>query len=268
MAGISVPARYGREVQIDVCGSCGGLWFDQQESQHLSPAGTLHLLEHVTLRPSHSIQPRSPCPRCRQTLLDVTDQQRSTRFSYRRCPAGHGRFITAYHFLREKHLVRELTAREVEDVRAHVQQVNCVNCGAPVSLGGAVACGHCATPVSMVDPQQLRRELETLRRADAATRSVDPTLPVRLLQERAAAERAWANLPGERSWAAELLADRTEGIAQAVVRLLGRGRGAPASETDVGKAPAHPGDMQGHAAAVGEVRADTKRRPLRRGVGR
>ena len=218
---LGLPARYGRVLQVDLCTGCGGLWFDQQESQQLSPAATLKLLDRLTLRPSRGLQPKSPCPRCRQTLLEVTDQQRGTKFTYRRCPSGHGRFITAYHFLREKHLVRELTVAEIDEVRTRIQQVNCVNCGAPISLAGPLACGHCATPVSMVDPQQLRRELDTLSLADARARTLDPTLPVRLLQERAATERAWANLPGDRSWVDDLMADNTTGIAQAAIRLLG-----------------------------------------------
>lgn len=218
---VGLTARYGQVLHVDVCDGCGGLWFDNQESQQLSPGATLKLLERLTLHPSRTVQPKSPCPRCRQTLLDVTDQQRSTRFTYRRCPAGHGRFITAYHFLREKHLVRELTAVEVDEVRARIQQINCVNCGAPVSLAGPLACGHCSTPVSMIDPQQLRRELDALSLADASARTLDPTLPLRLIQERAATERAWANLPGERSWVDDLMADHSGGIAQAAIRLLG-----------------------------------------------
>ena len=225
MDAVGLTARYGRVVQVDVCNGCGGLWFDHLESQQLSPGGTLQLLERLTLRPTRALQGRSPCPRCRQTLLDVHDQQRATRFTYRRCPSGHGRFITAYHFLREKHLVRELTAVELDEVRSRVQQINCVNCGAPVGLAGALACSHCGTPVSMVDPHQLRRELSTLSLAEARDREVDPTLPIRLLQERAAAERAWAGMPGERSWVHDLMADQGVGIAQAAIRLLGMRRG-------------------------------------------
>ena len=217
---VGLAARYGRQVQVDVCDGCGGLWFDNAESQQLSPGATLALLARLTLRPSRTVQGRSPCPRCRQTLLDVQDQQRATKFSYRRCPAAHGRFITAYHFLREKHLVRELTSAEIDEVRARIQQINCVNCGAPVALSGALACGHCGTPVSMVDPQQLRRELDTLGAADSV-RGVDPTLPLRLIRERAAAERAWATLPDDRTWVDDLMTDDS-GIAQAAIRLLGR----------------------------------------------
>ncbi len=221
MEAVELAARYGRTVEVDICDGCGGLWFDHAESQHLSPGATIALLERLTLRPSRAVNGRSPCPRCRQTLLQVHDQQRATRFTYRRCPSGHGRFITAYHFLREKHLVRELTHAEVEEVRARITQINCVNCGAPVSLAGALACGHCGTPVSMVDPQQLRRELSALHASEAREGHVDPALPMRLMQERAAAERAWAGMPGDKSWVHELMTGTDSGIAQAAIRLLG-----------------------------------------------
>ena len=220
MAPVGLAARYGRTVQVDVCDGCGGLWFDDNESQQLTPGATLALLERVTLRPSRAVQSRTPCPRCRQTLYEVHDQQRATRFTYRRCPSGHGRFITAYHFLREKHLVRELTLAEIDEVRARIQQINCVNCGAPVRLADATACDHCGTPVSMVDPGQLRRELATLRLADAERRELDPALPLRLLEARAATERAWADMAADRSWVDDLMTE-DGGIAQAAIRLLG-----------------------------------------------
>jgi hypothetical protein len=220
MGAVGLAARYGRTVQVDVCDGCGGLWFDDNESQQLTPGATLALLDRVTLRPSRAVQSRTPCPRCRQTLYEVHDQQRATRFTYRRCPSGHGRFITAYQFLREKHLVRELTLPEIAEVRARIQQINCVNCGAPVRLADATACDHCGTAVSMVDPGHLRRELATLRLADTESRALDPTLPLRLLEARAATERAWTGIPGDRSWVDDLMSDNG-GIAQAAIRLLG-----------------------------------------------
>ncbi len=221
---VGLSARYGRVVSVDVCNGCSGLWFDHLESQQLTPGGTLKLLEHLTLRPTRALQARSPCPRCRLTLLDVTDQQRATRFTYRRCPSGHGRFITAYHFLREKNLVRELTSAEVTTLRESIRQVNCVNCGAPVSLGSGVTCGHCRTPVSMVDPQQLRRELSVLARADDDTRQVDPTLPIRLARERAEAERAWATHAGDRTWLEQMMQPdaSAKDIVSIALRVMGQ----------------------------------------------
>ncbi len=217
---VGLTARYGRVLQVDVCDGCSGLWFDHLESQQLTPGATLKLLERLTLRPSRALQARSPCPRCRQALQEVNDQQRATRFTYRRCPSGHGRFITSYHFLREKHLVRELTAAEVTRLRQSIRQVNCVNCGAPVALGDTLACGHCSTPVSMVDPQQLSRELALLARAPDDSRQVDPTLSIRLAQERAAAERTWASLSGERTWLEDIMQPDT--TTRDVVRIARR----------------------------------------------
>ncbi len=213
---VGLSGRYGRTLAVDVCDGCGGLWFDGTESQQLGPGATLKLLERLTRRPSRPVAARSACPRCRQTLYEVHDRQRATSFTYRRCPSGHGRFITAYHFLREKHLVRELTHAEVEDVRARVRQVNCVNCGAPISLSGALACGHCRTPVSMIDPHQLERQLSTLAKAEVRDATVDPTLPIRLMQERAAAERDWAAIPDERSWIDDLLKIQESGLTQTI----------------------------------------------------
>lgn len=222
MEPLALDGHYGRQVHVDSCSQCGGLWFDGLESQQLSAGGTLQLLERLSSAEARPVQARSACPRCRQPLTETSDQQRGTRFTYRRCHAGHGRFITAYQFLREKHLVRELTPVEIASVRHTIQQVNCVNCGAPVEIRRVLACAHCGTPVSMVDPDQLRRELEALGEADARHHDVDPMLPIRLLQERAAAQRAWRGVPGDTTWIEDLLREQREGgFIRAALKLLG-----------------------------------------------
>ena len=43
----SFEGRNGTRVTIDVCQECGGLWFDNNESLQLSPAGTLLLFRAV-----------------------------------------------------------------------------------------------------------------------------------------------------------------------------------------------------------------------------
>lgn len=219
---LRLAAHYGRETDLDHCASCGGLWFDRLESQHLTAGGTLSLLERMADVPTPGairLQPR--CVRCRAKLREVTDMQRGTRFTYHACPSGHGRFITAYQFLREKHLVRELSAQEVLELRAAIQQVNCVNCGGPVRLAGASACPHCATPVSAIDPAQLRRELTALRQRDNEEGRVDPTLPVRLAHERAKAERAWADAGEGLTWLQDALRhDTGEGLLASALRML------------------------------------------------
>jgi hypothetical protein len=51
--------------------------------------------------------------------------------------------------------VRPLSARQIAELRASVQTVNCSNCGAPIDLTLASACAHCSTPLSMLDLNQI-----------------------------------------------------------------------------------------------------------------
>ncbi len=224
MAELSLPAHYGRTVVVDHCGTCGGLWFDSLESQQLTAGATLELLDRMATADAHGTVREAPrCARCGERLRETTDVQRGTRFTYHACPGRHGRFITSYQFLREKHLVRELSPQERLELRASLRQINCVNCGGPVALAGAPACAHCGTPVSTVDPRQLRRELEALRERDARAGVVDPTLPIRLAHERARAERAWAAEGGASTWLQDLLrSDSHQGPLAAALRMLTR----------------------------------------------
>jgi hypothetical protein len=224
MVEVRLEAHYGREAVVDHCAGCGGLWFDGLESQQLTAGGTLRLLEMMAgVTTPRAVKGRMRCLRCPRTLREVTDVQRGTRFTYRRCPEDHGRFIAAYQFLREKHLVRELSAAELLQVRASIRQINCVNCGAPVQLAGASACAHCRTPVSTVDPAQLRTELAALRDRDERSRTVDPTLPVRLAHERMRAERAWVEVGDNTTWMQEALGLETGGgLIAAALRILTR----------------------------------------------
>ena len=119
--------------------------------------------------------------------------QRNTRFSYLKCPAGHGRFLTYFQFLRAKSFVRTLTAKEVEELRRHVRQVNCTNCGAPVDVGKDVACGFCRTPVSMLDPDQLSKAVAQLQKAEQGRQQIDPAWPLLVEAERRRGERAFAD---------------------------------------------------------------------------
>jgi hypothetical protein len=224
MTEVRLAAHYGREAVVDHCASCGGLWFDGLESQQLTAGGTLELLELMAdMATPRALGAQPRCLRCRRVLREVTDTQRGTRFTYHRCPEGHGRFITAYQFLREKHLVRELSTQELLQLRASIQQVNCVNCGAPVRLAGGSACIHCRTPVSTVDPAQLRVELQALQERDERSRTVDPTLPVRLAHERAKAERDWAAEGQDLSWMQDAMRiDANGGLLATALRMLTR----------------------------------------------
>jgi hypothetical protein len=223
----SFERMYGRRLTIDVCHHCQCLWFDDQEFLQMTPGATLQLVASVAEDRSLTRQPwASPprCPRCSRALAETHDLQRNTRFSYYRCPDGHGRFITYYQFLRAKNFVRPLSDEEVRELRARIQQINCANCGAPVDVERNAVCGHCRSPLAIVDPDQVRKTIQELKTAAEEKTGVDATLPLSLAMERLRAERVFADSPGStrRPAAVDLLFGDLSDPVAGFLRLLGR----------------------------------------------
>lgn len=173
-------------VEVDVCPQCRGLWFDAFESLQLTAEATLALLREVAAHAEAS--PRRadgplPCPRCGLRLAPTQDVQRTTRFSYWRCPRGHGRFTPLLQFMREKDFVRPLTPQEMERLRAQLGTVRCSGCGAPVDLGRDPACRYCGARVEALDPDAVRKAIERGRRPAAPAPPEPPaTLPARAVR--------------------------------------------------------------------------------------
>ena len=193
-------AHYGRSVELDLCHGCGLIWFDARESIALTPGAVLKLFRVLDERRDqrHPLTAEAMrCPRCRRPLAATHDRQRDTRFSYWRCEADEGRLTTFFDFLREKNFVRPLPPERLAELRRYTPTVNCSACGAPVNLARESACAHCRAPLSMIDPDQVQAAVRELQRAEAQRTTVDPTLPVRLLADRAALERAFRAAPGE-----------------------------------------------------------------------
>jgi hypothetical protein len=214
---------YGQgTLALDLCLSCLAVWFDDKELLQLSPAAAIQLLSEFAKEDAGRRTPLEPglaCPRCDRPLVETHDRQRNTRFWYHRCPAGHGRFMTSYQFLRAKDFVRPLSETEMAELRQHIRQINCGNCGAPVDIEREAICGFCRTPIAIVDADQVRTLLEHQRRTEQASAEgsfrpfdqrriapgevegpqaqggPDPTLPITLALERMRAERAWAGTP-------------------------------------------------------------------------
>jgi Transcription factor zinc-finger len=220
MAAHTFEARLGRSVSIDLCLQCQFLWFDQGESLQLSPASTLKLFRIVG---EHGAGGRRPlpaelgCPRCGARLGLAHDRQRNTRFQYWRCPAGHGRLTSFFDFLREKDFVRPLSREQVDELRRRVEAVNCSNCGAPVELALGSTCGHCGSPLSMLDLEQAGRLVAQLREADRTDKPVDPTLPLEMLRARREVEATFAAFEKEPEWTLDV----GSGLA-ALARWLGK----------------------------------------------
>jgi hypothetical protein len=223
----SFERTYGRRLTIDVCHHCQCLWFDDQEFLQMTPGATLQLVASVAEDKSLAREPwaSSPrCPRCSRALADTHDMQRNTRFTYFRCPEGHGRFITYYQFLRAKNFVRPMSDDEVRELRTRIQQINCANCGAPVDVDRNAVCSHCRSPLAIIDPDQVRKTIAELQAAAEEKKGVDATLPVSLAMERLRAERAFADSPGStrRPAAVDLLFGDLSDPVIGFLRLLGR----------------------------------------------
>jgi hypothetical protein len=224
MTAETLDGHLGRPVEIDLCAACHAFWFDHRESLQLSPSSTLKLFAVIGETLSHSrgaLGPALKCPRCRSRLLDTRDRQRNTSFRYWRCPHGHGRLITFFEFLREKDFVRPLTARQLEELRRNVQSVNCSNCGAAVDLSRESSCGHCGSPLSMLDLKQAEAVVAQLRAA-SVPKPIDPALPLELARARREVEEAFAGSGGAASdwWREASSSGLVELGLSAVARLL------------------------------------------------
>jgi hypothetical protein len=181
MAEMTLEAHLTAPVTIDICGTCQAFWFDKYESLKLSPGSTLKLIKLIgeNSRNKPSLSEMLECSRCATPLKLTRDMQRSTRFSYWRCPNNHGRFIGFLDFLREKNFIRPLSPQQIDELRRNVQTVNCSNCGAPIDLATGSVCGHCGSPLSMLDMKHPQELLEQLKQA-SEPRPIDPTLPLEL----------------------------------------------------------------------------------------
>lgn len=198
-----LDGRLSTRVTIDLCLACQAFWFDGYESLRLSPGAVLMLFrligEQAPAKPS-ALADTSHCPRCQMRLVPAHDMQRNTRFQYLRCPVAHGRLITFFNFLREKDFIRPLSKEQIDALKRNVQVVNCSNCGAPVDLGAGSTCGHCGSPLSMLDMGLAQALISTLREADAQAKTVDPALPLQLAEATREVESAFASFEQRAGW--------------------------------------------------------------------
>ncbi len=220
-----LDAHMGTSVAIDVCLPCQAFWFDGRESLRLTPASTLRLFRVIGEQAAAVRRPlakSSRCPRCAAGLIVTRDMQRNTRFEYRRCPKQHGRLITFFDFLREKNFIKPLSAAQIADLRAHVQTVNCSNCGAPIDLARGSACDHCGSPLSMLDLKQAEAVVSQLREADRQDAVIDPAVVLNRERARREVERSFAQFERSPSWYSDASAAGTVGAGlMALGRWLG-----------------------------------------------
>jgi len=170
MAGELYDGHYGTSLDLDVCHACNALWFDQRESQRLTPDATVQLINSMQARRDRAQAPQRAdprCLRCQGPLKETFDRVKGQVVSYFACPQGCGRVLTFVQFLKEKQYVRDATQAELAALKASVKQVNCASCGAPVDLAAETRCGHCQAPVAFLDAQNLGALLAGLQVPEA-----------------------------------------------------------------------------------------------------
>ena len=192
------PRKLAGEVELDLCFACQGIWFDDYESLHLSPAGVIDLFKLIH---AHRDDPRLPlasplrCPRCNEQLIQSQDRVKSGLFNYQRC-GQHGRFITFSQLMIEKGFVRQLTGAEIKAISVQIGVVRCTGCGAPVDIRKQSACGHCRAPIAILDPQAADQALAGYQRA--AVKQAAPTDPTVLAEAVLLTERERSRRQRER----------------------------------------------------------------------
>jgi len=163
-------------IEINACASCSLFWFDKWESVRLTPKAVLGLFQYVGKAGTAGkpLATNFRCPRCTTALAPIHDLQRTTRFTYWRCPRDEGQLITFHQFLRQKNFIRTPSPAELAKLRDTVRQITCSQCGAPVDLATDSACTHCGAAVALIDPDGVEKALRDLRAGSAAAAAASP----------------------------------------------------------------------------------------------
>jgi hypothetical protein len=200
MTVLTLEARLGGPIEIDVCTGCQAFWFDLYESPQLAVGSTLKLMSFISEHPpqaAHRAWDKMKCPRCADLLGFSYDFQRNTRFSYWRCPKEHGHFIAFMEFLREKDFIHPLTPKQVNELRQNIGMLNCSHCGAAIDLANSSVCTFCGAPLSMLDMQHPQKLVQALKEGASAKPERQPMYPG---QTRPDADASFAVLKAQPDW--------------------------------------------------------------------
>lgn len=177
MEALSFQTHIGTAVTIDACWPCHLIWFDNLESTSLSPGSVIELFKriHAARNTPRSIVGLQPdCPICSAKLAGTSDLARGGRFTYHRCPKGHGRLISFAQFLREKNFIRSLQSHEIASLAVTVKQIRCSSCGGPISLEKDTQCRHCGSAISVLDEAAVEKALTALHAREQQRVAPDP----------------------------------------------------------------------------------------------
>jgi hypothetical protein len=154
-------------VQANQCADCALLWFDAGSSVRLSAPSVLTVFQAIGTAKragaGAALRTAFSCPRCQHELALTHDLQRSTRFTYWRCPTDRGQLIGFTQFLLEKNFIRAPSADELARLRQNIREISCSQCGAPIDLHRDSMCPYCHAPIALVDPEGIASAVRDLR---------------------------------------------------------------------------------------------------------
>lgn len=162
MQRLLLPGHYGRGVEIDLCGHCHLVWFDQTETARLSGPALLDLIGAMAgsqSLPHRTLDPKAGCARCGAALKTVHNRSRWGQSLHLECRAGHGAYQTFSQFLQEKGLLRPMSRIDRARLIEKQGRIDCVNCGASVARDEE-HCSYCGSVPSLLDVARLSRALD------------------------------------------------------------------------------------------------------------
>jgi Zn-finger nucleic acid-binding protein len=162
MQPLSLPGHYGRSVDIDLCGPCHLVWFDQTETARLTGAGLLELIGAMAQTqslPHELLRSDARCARCSSGLKTIHNRTRWGQSLQLECLRGHGAYQSFAQFLQEKGLLRPLSRIDRASLLARDGRIDCVNCGAALGADDE-QCPHCQSVPSLLDIARLARALD------------------------------------------------------------------------------------------------------------
>lgn len=174
------------DIDIDLCFSCHGIWFDDQENLQLAPQGVIDLFR--TLH-AHTDTPHTPlashmhCPRCPQPLLRIKDRTVHGSYTLYRCAAGHGRFLSFSSFMLKRGFARQLRPPEITQLAQTVRTIHCGSCGAAVDLRNDHICPYCRSAFSLLDPQAVTQALAHYQQQAVQHSTVDRSAIVQAIAD-------------------------------------------------------------------------------------
>ena len=150
---LQLAGRNRAVVELDICTHCHLIWFDELESVRLAGGAVLDLLVYMAAAQTsamQALQTELACVQCGGRLKPAHNIVRHGHSMHLECDHRHGSLQNFALFLAEQGLVRALLPKDLPR-DGSTEPLECLNCGASVHYGAHQNCGHCQSPLCVLD---------------------------------------------------------------------------------------------------------------------